>query len=125
MATPPSRRRPRRPWRRSGAESEPPGVSMSVDPLSVLRAELASLRRRVRVLAVLLGCALALAGVALWEALRAGPAAPPAPAEESRVLVGRSLYLREDPERPYVRLKYLHAGAGLILADAEGKGQAH
>jgi hypothetical protein len=89
-----------------------------------LRQELASLRRQVRVLQALLVCALLLSGLSLWQARRHGPAEPPADAEPE-VLVGRSVYLRERPGEPYVRLKYFQEGAGLILADAEGRGQVH
>jgi hypothetical protein len=94
---------------------------MSAD--QALKAELDSLRRRVRGLAILAGCALFLAGAALWAARRR--AEPAAPAGEPGVLMGQSLYLGDDPDLPYVRLKYLHDGAGLILADDTGKGQAH
>jgi hypothetical protein len=96
---------------------------MSAD-LDTLRRELAGLRRQVRVLGVLLAGALGLAGTALWQARRAAPAGYlPPPDAEPEVLVGRSVYLRELPGEPYVRLKYLQDGAGLLLADNEGRSQ--
>ena len=97
---------------------------MSTDAENVLRAELTALRRRVRGLALLSGGALVLGAAALASALGAGRGPrPAAPEGKPGVLVGRSLYLREDPDRPYVRLKNLPGGAGLVLVDAEGKGQ--
>ncbi len=87
-----------------------------------LRTELAALRRQVRLLLLLLCGAVLLAAAAFWQGLRPGRA--PLPAEDdAEVLVGRSLYLREGAEEPYVRLKYLHDGAGLILGDSQGRGQ--
>src|SRR5262245_1061658 len=94
---------------------------MSAD-LDTLRQELARLRRQVRVLTGWLAGALALAGGALWLATRPAGYQPP-PDAEPDVLVGRSVYLREVPDQPYVRLKYFQEGAGLILADDQGRGQ--
>jgi hypothetical protein len=94
---------------------------MSDDTGPAQAAELASLRRQVRALALLLAGTAVLAGISLWRTVRA----PAAPAPEERVLVGRSLYLRHDPEQPFVRLRYFQDGAGLILADEQGRGQVH
>src|SRR5262249_40258126 len=96
-------------------------MSHDHDPLG---QELASLRRQVRLAQLLLVCALLLSAVSFWQARRHGPAEPPDDAEPE-VLVGRSVYLRERPGEPYVRLKYFQEGAGLILGDSEGRGQVH
>jgi hypothetical protein len=87
-----------------------------------LRAELASLRWQVRILALGLVGALVLAGLSYRSARRA---APDQPDVEPGVLVGQSLYLGDlnGPTGPYVRLRYLHRGGGLILSDDEGHGR--
>src|SRR5262245_19638943 len=70
----------------------------------------------------LLAGAVVLAGAALWQAYQPRPHGPPADADPE-VLVGRSVYLRQEPGQPYVRLKYMQEGAGLLLSDSEGRGQ--
>src|SRR5262245_15773403 len=89
-----------------------------------LRARVASLQRQVRVLPVLLVLSLVLGGLALWPPRRPPGAAPPVGEDEPGVLGAMSLYLRDNPDFPYVRLKNLGEGGGLILADNEGRGRA-
>jgi hypothetical protein len=86
-----------------------------------LRAELTSLRRQVRILALGLVGALVLAGLSWTRGRRPERENPQL---EPGVLLGQSLFLG-GLETPYVRLRYLQAGGGLILADSEGRGRVH
>lgn len=87
-----------------------------------LRAELAALRRQVRAQLILLVGALALAAVSFVQTIQFRRDETPAEAYPG-VLAGTSLYLRDDPEQPYVRLKFLQEGAGLLLSDIQGRSQ--